>query len=133
MGETTAFHLAKVGYHVYAGVYMKESFKKYESLKNVTPVQVDVADEGSVENAAKEINEHLEKSKGSIKGLYGVLQCAGIAYTGRINCIILVCCLTRTISSFRIYPHGCIQETIRSELLRLCARRKSFPPHREEV
>lgn len=82
MGETTAFHLAKVGYHVYAGVYMKESFQKYKSFKNITPVQVDVANEESVANAAKEITEHIEKSNGVIKGLYGVLQCAGIAYTG---------------------------------------------------
>ena len=82
MGETTAFHLAKVGYHVYAGCYFEESFKKYESFKNITPVQIDVADEKSVEKAASVIEEHIKKSKGGIKGLYGVLQCAGIAYTG---------------------------------------------------
>jgi NAD(P)-dependent dehydrogenase (short-subunit alcohol dehydrogenase family) len=84
MGECTAFHLAKVGYHVFAGVYMKESFAKYESFKNITPVQVDVANEESVAAVAKEIQEKIEKSKGEIKGLYGVLQCAGIAYTGNI-------------------------------------------------
>ena len=76
MGETTAFHLAKVGYHVYAGCYLKESYAKYESFKNITPVQVDVANEESVAAVAKTIDEHIEQSKGAIKGLYGVLQCA---------------------------------------------------------
>ena len=80
MGETTAFHLAKTGYHVFAGCYLKESFEKYSSFKNITPIQVDVADEESVEAAAKEVDAAIEGSGGAIKGLYGVLQCAGIAY-----------------------------------------------------
>ena len=33
MGETTAFHLAKVGYHVYAACYLAESFEKYKVRK----------------------------------------------------------------------------------------------------
>jgi NADP-dependent 3-hydroxy acid dehydrogenase YdfG len=85
MGETTAFHLAKVGYHVFAGCYLEESFKKYESLSNVTPIQIDVANEESVEKAAAQVNDMINNSKGAIKGLYGVLQCAGIAYTGKIT------------------------------------------------
>lgn len=86
MGETTAYHLAKVGYHVYAGCYFEESFKKYESFKNITPIQIDVADEKSVEKAASAVDADIKKSKGAIKGLYGVLQCAGIAYTGNNVC-----------------------------------------------
>lgn len=85
MGETTTFHLAKVGYHVFAGCYSEQSFKKYESFKNITPIQIDVANEESVEKSATDIKNHIEKSKGAIKGLYGVLQCAGIAYTGTIR------------------------------------------------
>lgn len=81
MGETTAFHLAKVGYHVYAGCFLKESFGKYESIPNITPLQVDVANEESVKQVAKQVNELIKSSNGKIKGLYGVLQCAGIAYT----------------------------------------------------
>jgi NAD(P)-dependent dehydrogenase (short-subunit alcohol dehydrogenase family) len=59
---------------------MKESFAKYESFKNITPIQVDVSNEESVGKAAKEVEESIDASKGGIKGLYGVLQCAGIAY-----------------------------------------------------
>eukprot|EP00605_Chrysophyceae_sp_TOSAG23-4_P001620 GSChrysophyteH1.ASY1.ANO1.1780.1 assembled CDS len=81
MGETTAFHLSKVGYHVYAGCYTKDSFDKYKPHSNITPIQINVKDEGSVAKAAKDVEKHISKSKGSIKGLYGVLQCAGIAYT----------------------------------------------------
>ena len=80
MGETTAFHLAKIGYHVYAGCYLKESFEKYKDFKNITPLQVDVANEKSVEDCAIAVGTHIKASKGAIKGLYGVLQCAGIAY-----------------------------------------------------
>jgi NAD(P)-dependent dehydrogenase (short-subunit alcohol dehydrogenase family) len=80
MGETTAFHLAGVGYHVFAGCYLTESFAKYESLPNVTPIQIDVSDEKSVAAAAAAVKGAIENSKGAIKGLYGVLQCAGIAY-----------------------------------------------------
>ena len=81
MGETTAHHLAKVGYHVFAGCYFTESFQQYKGLKNVTPIQIDVADEASVEKAATQVTQEIQKSKGSISGLFGVLQCAGIAYT----------------------------------------------------
>lgn len=81
MGETTAFHLAKTGYHVFAGCYAKESFAKYESEKNVTCVQIDVSNEDSVKAAAESVQSFIGQSKGVIKGLYGVLQCAGIAYT----------------------------------------------------
>lgn len=80
MGEVTAFHLAKVGYHVYAGCYTTESYSKYSSHANITPLQIDVGNEESVAKAAKEVEAHITKSKGAIKGLYGVLQCAGIAY-----------------------------------------------------
>jgi NAD(P)-dependent dehydrogenase (short-subunit alcohol dehydrogenase family) len=81
MGETTAFHLAKVGYHVYAGCFLTESFKKYENIPNITPLQVDVSNEESVQQIAQRIQKIIEESNGKIKGLYGVLQCAGIAYT----------------------------------------------------
>jgi NAD(P)-dependent dehydrogenase (short-subunit alcohol dehydrogenase family) len=81
MGETTAFHLAKVGYHVYAGCFLEDSFKKYESFPNITPLQVDVSNEESVQQIAVTIQNLIQESNGKIKGLYGVLQCAGIAYT----------------------------------------------------
>jgi NAD(P)-dependent dehydrogenase (short-subunit alcohol dehydrogenase family) len=81
MGENTAFHLAKVGYHVYAGCLFQESFKKYESISNITPLQIDVSNEEAVQQLALTIKSLIQESKGAIKGLYGVIQCAGIAYT----------------------------------------------------
>ena len=81
MGENTAFHLMRTGYHVFAGCYTKESFTKFAEFKNVTCIQIDVANEESVNSAAEEVKSTIEKSNGKIKGLYGVLQCAGIAFT----------------------------------------------------
>ena len=115
MGECTAFHLAKVGYHVFAGVYMTESFKKYESFKNITPIQVDVASEESVANAAKEVTEKIENSKGAIKGLYGVLQCAGIAYTGMILKLVLDhsnWCMSLVTAPFEYIPMAAFKRQI---------------------
>ena len=57
------------------------SFKKYEALENITCVQLDVANEESVNASAALVKDTISKSKGKISGLYGVLQCAGIAYT----------------------------------------------------
>ncbi len=45
MGETTAFHLARVGYHVFAACYLKESFAKYANNAKITPLLVDVSKE----------------------------------------------------------------------------------------
>jgi len=79
MGETTAFHLSNVGYHVFAGCYFKESFDKYKDQANITPVQIDVANEESVNNCASLVGKLISEKK--LTGLFGVLQCAGIVYT----------------------------------------------------
>lgn len=81
MGEVTAVHLAtKCNYTVFAGCYLKESFKKYEHMSNVIPVQIDVSDENSVENARKFVEDYVNNPDNKIKGFYGLLLCAGIAY-----------------------------------------------------
>ena len=79
MGEQTAFHLQKLGYHIFAGCYLTDSFAKFKDFANVTPIQLDVANEDSVKAAAEAVEKELQKAKGKISGLYGVLQCAGIA------------------------------------------------------
>ena len=68
----------------FSGCFLTESFKKYESFPNITPIQLDVSNEESVDKAVVKVQEAISKSNGKIKGLYGVLQCAGIAYTGNI-------------------------------------------------
>lgn len=83
MGLTTARHLAKVGYHVFAGCYSKDSFSQYEDdadCSNITPLVINVKDEKSVKQAANFVQQQIDSSKGRISGLYGVLQCAGISY-----------------------------------------------------
>jgi len=80
MGQNTTHHLAKVGYHVFAGCYSKDSFAQYAGMDNVTPLVINVKDEKSVKQAADLVRKEIESSDGKISGLFGVLQCAGISY-----------------------------------------------------
>ena len=50
MGEVTTEHLSKLGYHVFAGVFLESSFDKYADIPNVTPISLDVTSDESVEN-----------------------------------------------------------------------------------
>ena len=79
MGETTAFHLAKTGYHVFAACFLENSREKYAENPNVTFVQIDVSNEESVERAREFVTKEIKER--NVGGLFGVLQCAGIAYT----------------------------------------------------
>jgi len=87
MGEITAIHLAKKGFHVFAGVYLDESFVELpkkaktanESDANITPIKIDVTKEESIQQAAKEV-EKLLKTKSL--GLVGIINCAGVGYSG---------------------------------------------------
>lgn len=141
MGETTAFHLAKIGYHVYAGCYLKESYEKYKDFKNITPLQVDVANEKSVADCAKAVDDHIQASKGAIKGLYGVLQAAGIAYIapfgkyirGSQVSLLFFHMLVSLQTLYRVHSHRCIQATDRCQLLRLRVRCQGFSSYCEEV
>ncbi len=79
MGETTAFHLAKTGFHVFAACFTKEGVTKYEGNPKITAVQLDVSSEEQVNAAAEALGRQIEERK--LGGLFGVLQCAGIAFT----------------------------------------------------
>lgn len=96
MGETTAFHLANVGFHVFAACYLESSFLKYKTHPRITPVQLDVVNEAqgtqcsrrgagrpltrawAVLQVAKQVESEIERRQ--LGGLFGVLQCAGIGY-----------------------------------------------------
>jgi NAD(P)-dependent dehydrogenase (short-subunit alcohol dehydrogenase family) len=106
MGEETANHLARVGYHVFAGCYDKRSFSKY-TQDNVTPVEINVKDEGSVAKAQKFVQKCIDSSGGAIKGLYGVLQCAGIAYTAPFEYIPLKMFKDQIDVNYYGYVHVC--------------------------
>ena len=69
--------LDEMGFSVIAGVYLQESIPKIRSERseNVYPIRVDVSDESSVEDGAKEIREILQE-KGGV--LHGVVNNAGI-------------------------------------------------------
>ena len=77
------------GTGIFAGVYLSASVDELHALgdPSVVPVQVDVTDEGSVQNAAKFIREHLQNAvhnaesgagAGTVPALYGVCNNAGI-------------------------------------------------------
>jgi hypothetical protein len=46
---------------------LKESFAKYASFGNITPIQVDVANEDSVARAAKDVERAVDESKVSLR------------------------------------------------------------------
>jgi NAD(P)-dependent dehydrogenase (short-subunit alcohol dehydrogenase family) len=79
MGETTAFHLAKTGFHVFAACFTNEGVVKYADNPKITAVQLDVSSEEQVNAAAQWVEKQMAERK--LGGLFGVLQCAGIAFT----------------------------------------------------
>lgn len=81
MGEVTTEHLSKLGYHVFAGVFLESSFDKYADIPNVTPISLDVTSDESVENAVTSVEEELKKGSYA-PGLVAVINCAGVAFTG---------------------------------------------------
>jgi len=93
MGEITALHLAKKGFHVFAGVFLDDSMaglpKKAKELNgtdaNITPIKLDVTKEESIQQAAKEVEKLLPSLRSSSSkpvGLVGVINCAGVGYSG---------------------------------------------------
>ncbi len=79
MGETTALHLAKVGFHVFAACFTEDGVKRLSVVPGVSPLQLDVSKEEQVTAAAATVARLMREKK--LGGLYGVLQCAGIAFT----------------------------------------------------
>jgi len=76
IGAATAAHLAKKGFHVFAGVRRKEDGEalRAQVAKKLTPVIVDVTDEKTISAAAATVADAVGK-----RGLAGLVNNAGIA------------------------------------------------------
>ncbi|MET8681400.1 SDR family oxidoreductase [Streptomyces sp. NPDC004647] len=84
LGKATALHLARVGFHVFAGVRRQEDAERLSaaSTGRLTPVILDVTDEKSVQEAVGAVTEHIAEA-----GLWGLVNNAGIAVTAPLECV----------------------------------------------
>jgi NAD(P)-dependent dehydrogenase (short-subunit alcohol dehydrogenase family) len=84
IGKACAFHLERLGFHVFAGVRKEADGERLraESTGNLTPVSIDVTDEESIRRAASEV----EGAVGA-KGLAGLVNNAGVAISGPLEFI----------------------------------------------
>lgn len=90
MGEATVLHLCRAsGYErVYAGCFAPESEAKLrkqlstQQAVKLRAVPLNVCDDASVANAAKEVEKDLRGPGKAAKGLIAVVQCAGMGYNG---------------------------------------------------
>lgn len=58
MGEVTAVHLAKLGFKVFAGIYLEASAEKLKNQNSaIVPVKIDVSKEESVKAAAETVKQ----------------------------------------------------------------------------
>ncbi|MBY9001960.1 MAG: SDR family NAD(P)-dependent oxidoreductase [Candidatus Heimdallarchaeota archaeon] len=78
IGRKTLNLISNKGYFVYAGVRSDQAIEELESLPNVKPIRLDVTKENQVKEAIK-----LIKKEG--RGLYGLVNNAGIADVGPIT------------------------------------------------
>lgn len=80
IGEACAVHLAHKGFRVYAAARRAEKLRELEGVAGgrITPVALDVTDEGSVEKAMAQI-----KDDGAV--LFGLVNNAGISVMGPIE------------------------------------------------
>ena len=77
IGRKTLELLTKKGVEVYAGARKKEDIEELNSLENVTALKLDVTKTSEIQNA-------FEQIKTFKKGLYGIVNNAGIATVGPI-------------------------------------------------
>ncbi|MEL7488292.1 MAG: SDR family NAD(P)-dependent oxidoreductase, partial [Pseudomonadota bacterium] len=77
IGEATAVHLAQKGFRVFAAARRVQKLQELSALGGgrITPIAMDVTDEGSIDKALSEI-----AADGAT--LYGLVNNAGIAWTG---------------------------------------------------
>ncbi|MFU8771974.1 MAG: SDR family oxidoreductase, partial [Anaerolineales bacterium] len=84
IGKACAVHLSELGYQVFAGIRQQKD--EHDLLKKsnngLIPVQLDVTDTGSINEAAKMIQTTLGE-----RGLYALVNNAGIAVSGPIEFI----------------------------------------------
>ena len=101
MGETTAFHLAKTGYHVFACCYLKSSFEKYAHIPNVTPIEINVKDEKSVAAAAEFVTNELEE-RNITKGLVVFYSALVLLIPLLLNISLLKCSKIKSMLTFTV-------------------------------
>ena len=84
LGEACAHYLSRVGFHVFAGVRRPEDGERLRTAATgrLTPVIVDVTDEGSVRAAVHEVTR-----RAGAGGLWGLVNNAGIAVTAPLECV----------------------------------------------
>ncbi|MDG6996551.1 MAG: SDR family NAD(P)-dependent oxidoreductase [Nitrososphaerota archaeon] len=75
VGRAICEFLASNGHSVYAGVRKQKDFEELAKLENVSPLQVDVTKNEEIELAVKQVHEWK-------RGLYGLVNCAGVAGVG---------------------------------------------------
>jgi NAD(P)-dependent dehydrogenase (short-subunit alcohol dehydrogenase family) len=79
IGQACALHLDKLGFTVFAGIRKESDAQslKRQASKNLTPVFIDVTDQGSILNAVETVSLAVGKA-----GLYGLVNNAGIVVAG---------------------------------------------------
>ena len=81
IGKTTAIKLAQNGFRVFAGVRKEEDKITVENENpNITGVFIDVTNQESIRNAFDEVKKVTDN-------LYALINNAGIAYAGAVECI----------------------------------------------
>lgn len=81
IGKMTAIKLAENGFKVFAGVRKPEDKTAVEAENsNITGVFIDVTNSDSIKNAHEEIKKVTDR-------LYALINNAGIAYAGAVECI----------------------------------------------
>jgi NAD(P)-dependent dehydrogenase (short-subunit alcohol dehydrogenase family) len=82
IGRATTLHLAREGFRVFAGVRRQEDAVSLrgEAPDAVTPIQLDVTDAASIQQAAKEVEEAVGRA-----GLAGLVNNAGIGFGGPLE------------------------------------------------
>ncbi|CCB75972.1 MULTISPECIES: SDR family oxidoreductase [Streptomycetaceae] len=85
LGEATALHLARVGFHVFAGVRRTADGERLAATADggrLTPVSLDVTDPEAVTRAVAEVGGAAGDA-----GLWGLVNNAGIAVTAPLECV----------------------------------------------
>jgi len=75
LGRAISEFLASNGHSVFAGVRKEKDSSELAKTPRITPLRLDVTDPGEIERAVKLVQE-------SGRGLYGLVNCAGVAGLG---------------------------------------------------
>lgn len=78
IGLNITEHLVKEGYYVYATARKDADLERLDAMDNVTAVRLDVTDQAQVDAAAEFVGDEG-------RGLYGVVNNAGVARIGRMS------------------------------------------------